>query len=314
MAKRQRLLSDDRSNSAAVRVGSRRQPDSSSSRTPRSCLLPTSALAAAGNVHTQRRFSPPSDAQRHLSGRVAACSTIEALQARSSIAASRVGENSYSSGVDPAVGLALIDRFTDSMLEFFERRQSQHHSQRTTVTVTAAAAQHWMEPAESVGDLVSSLDPSRLMSHPVARTDLFPQPLSRTPLTAFFAADHQPHASSSRADTYPPLALLAAAEEEQHSEQPATARSATARSTSTADGRIPSSSARLLLSRLTLPAIAPVELRTQLRAAEKSQPRRTQSSAVWPAVAAAACVAVPLLCWLLEQTNSATRKLALRSH
>jgi len=299
VAKRQRLLSDERSNVLLYLSGHGgnqflKFQDAEE-------LSATDIGLALQTMFAQRRFArllllTDTCQAESLHAHIEAPGVL-------SLAASRVGENSYSSGLDPAVGLSLIDRFTDSMLDFFERRQSQHNG---------SSGQHWMGRV-SVGELVGSLDPSRLMSHPVARTDLFPQPLSRTPLTAFFAADHQPHASRSRADTYPPLALLAAAEE-QHSEQPATARSATARTTSTADDRIPSSSAKLLLSRLTLPAIAPVELRTQLRAAEKSQPRRSQSSAVWPAVAAAACVAVPLLCWLLEQTNSATKKLALRSH
>ena len=92
-----------------------------------------------------------------------------------SLAASRAGQNSYSAAVDGGLGLALIDRFTATLLDFFEQR--------------ARDDRHWRAHA-SLAQLLQSLSPAALLSDPVARTDLFPYPASAVPLGLFFAEEH----------------------------------------------------------------------------------------------------------------------------
>ena len=96
-----------------------------------------------------------------------------------SIAASRLGQNSYSHHTDSDVGLAVIDRFTFHILSFFEREQA------------AAQSSGWLSRA-SLQDLFASLSPSLLLSTPAAAVVGSSQPeavLRDTPLSAFFAAD-----------------------------------------------------------------------------------------------------------------------------
>ena len=84
-----------------------------------------------------------------------------------SIGSSRLGENSYSHGNDPTVGVNLLDRFTHFTLDFFESRKSG----KTTLL-----------------DLFSSYPPVTLMSTPEWRTDLFQRNISDTLVSDFFAS------------------------------------------------------------------------------------------------------------------------------
>ena len=215
-----------------------------------------------------------------------------------SIAASRVGENSYSSSLDSTVGLALIDRFTDSLLDFFEQRQQQHAAKTNSSSGSSggssSSSSSWMSRV-SVGDLVSSLDPGRLLSHPTVRSDLFPSELSRTPLTHFFAADHQPHISSSARDAYRALTNRSAKQSQLDT---------FATSTPTAAVRDLSLSPSVHSdARVALPSVSSASLRRQLRSAPRLHPQRPQSVSVWLAAAALACVAAPLLAQLIERST-----------
>ena len=291
VAKRQRLLSDERSNVLLYVSGHGgneflKFQDAEE-------LSATDIALSLQTMYAQRRFN-------HLlllSDTCQAESLHSHIQAPGvlSLAASRVGENSYSSSLDPAVGLSLIDRFTDSMLDFFERRQSLHSPNHNSTAGTSgsssgSSSHHWMSTV-SVGELVSSLDPGRLLSHPVSRTDLFPLSLSRTPLTHFFAADHRPHVSSSQSDTYPSLS------------RPAVAAAATAGAEQLSPSLLPSSSfspPSVHLRRVTLPSVSSTLLRLQLPLPRDRSSFHSMSGSVWAAAVAAACIAVPLLCWLLE--------------
>lgn len=91
-----------------------------------------------------------------------------------SITASRVGQNSYSAGNDPTVGLAISDRFTASVLSFFTH-----------------ARPAWQTDNATVADLIAHFHPSSLMSDPVVRVDHWPRPLEQTYLHEFFAARSQ---------------------------------------------------------------------------------------------------------------------------
>ena len=297
VAKRQRLLSDERSNVLLYLSGHGgneflKFQDAEE-------LSSTDIGLAVQTMYAQRRF--------HRLLMVSDTCQAESLHSNiqapgvMSIAASRVGENSYSSSLDPAVGLSLIDRFTDSMLDFFERRQSQYHAQQNS-SIGSGSSNHWMSRV-SVDDLVRSLDPARLLSHPVTRTDLFPSELSETPLTAFFAADHQPHVSSSHNDMYHGLP---AATRGELSAQPLSTHS------SLSNASYPAVSSTLLAGtihavlRLSLPSVSSDSLRRQLRSREWLTSHRSESAAAWSSVSAAVCVVVAVLCWQLEQTS--TRK------
>ena len=291
-AKRQRLLSDERSNVLLYMSGHGgneflKFQDAEE-------LSSTDIGLALRTMHAQRRFSR----LLMVSDTCQAESLHKHIDAPGvlSLAASRVGENSYSSGLDPAVGLSLIDRFTDGMLDFFEQRQSRHLAQHNRSG--GGSSQHWMSRV-SVGELVSALDPGRLLSHPVSRTDLFPLPLSRTPLNAFFAADHRPHASSSQRDTY--AALAVAAVDGELGERRAESHPSSPPATPSAAG--PSSPPPSLL-RATLPGVSSTALRRQLRSFEWSTAHRPPTAVMWTAVAASACLAALLLCWLLERSNT----------
>lgn len=93
-----------------------------------------------------------------------------------SLAASQIGQNSYSHVVDHSIGLSLVDRFTFHLLDFFEQRRGQR----------------W-ETLSTVADLTTALQPSLLLSQPVQRSDLFHTPPQHTPLGLFFAAEHAAH-------------------------------------------------------------------------------------------------------------------------
>ena len=281
VAKRQRLLSDERSNVLLYMSGHGgnqflKFQDAEE-------LSSTDIGLALQTMYAQRRFSQ----LLLLTDTCQAESLHSHIDAPGvlSLAASRVGENSYSASLDAAVGLSLIDRFTDSMLDFFERRKSQHNT-----SSGGSGSQHWMSRV-SVGDLLSSLDPTRLLSHPVARTDLFPLELSRTPLTSFFAADHQPHVSSSQRDAYPALSSSPTAQ--------------------LLNDPLPSSSLPSLppVSRYSLPSVSSASLRAQLRSSEWLTSHPPHSLHVWTAAAATACVALTALCWLMEHTHSPAAKL-----
>ncbi|KAJ4462278.1 putative GPI-anchor transamidase [Paratrimastix pyriformis] len=85
------------------------------------------------------------------------------------IGSAKLGENSYSHHNDPQVGVAVIDRFTQATLEFFERHVQPHS-------------------AATLGDFLRSLDPRILQSTPSWRWDLFPERPSQIRATEFFGA------------------------------------------------------------------------------------------------------------------------------
>lgn len=96
------------------------------------------------------------------------------------IGSSKLGENSYSHHSDSDVGLSVIDRFTYYTLEFFQAHQRTMDRR-----------------PPSIQDLFSSYHPNMLMSHAQWRSDLFPRPLSKVPVTDFFAAVATVHSTSS---------------------------------------------------------------------------------------------------------------------
>jgi len=105
-----------------------------------------------------------------------------------SIAASRIGENSYSHDIDAERGLATSDRFTLEINRFFQR-----HSHFNS--------HDWLH-RKSLADLFLSLNPQLLLSNPTVRTDLYTvdqnqthkynnhiDKLKQIQLAAFFAAN-----------------------------------------------------------------------------------------------------------------------------
>ncbi len=78
----------------------------------------------------------------------------------------RKSENSYSHNTDFHLGIALIDRFTNHVLDFMER-----------VNKTSG---------ETMQDLFESYDPATIHSNPGVRTDLYPRSPSDVRLTDFF--------------------------------------------------------------------------------------------------------------------------------
>ena len=84
---------------------------------------------------------------------------------------SQKGQNSYSHGADDDLGVALIDRFTNFVLQWMEDKNK----------TTDATMQ----------DLFASYDPSEIESHPGVRSDLFRRPLGDVRITDFFGGVSQ---------------------------------------------------------------------------------------------------------------------------
>ncbi|KIM37229.1 hypothetical protein M413DRAFT_31151 [Hebeloma cylindrosporum] len=79
---------------------------------------------------------------------------------------SNLGENSYSHANDNDIGVAVIDAFTHYVLEFMEK-----------INKTSQV---------SMQELLSSVDVTKINSHPGVRTDLFRRSLDKTRITDFF--------------------------------------------------------------------------------------------------------------------------------
>jgi phosphatidylinositol glycan class K len=79
---------------------------------------------------------------------------------------SGLGENSYSHANDNDIGVAVIDAFTHYVLEFMEK-----------INKTSQV---------SMQELLSSVDVTKINSHPGVRSDLFKRPLDKTQITDFF--------------------------------------------------------------------------------------------------------------------------------
>jgi len=84
------------------------------------------------------------------------------------IGSSKYGENSYSHHVDYDIGVAVIDRFTYFLLEFFEEVDQQSK--------------------QTLNHLFKSFNPSRINSHPEWRDDLFKRTPDQTLITDFFGS------------------------------------------------------------------------------------------------------------------------------
>ena len=84
---------------------------------------------------------------------------------------SKVGENSYSHSSDKDLGVAVIDAYTHSVLEFLEGINKTSHA--------------------TLQDLFGSIDPAKINSHPGVRSDLFQRPLDNTLITDFFGGISQ---------------------------------------------------------------------------------------------------------------------------
>ncbi|PWZ02009.1 hypothetical protein BCV70DRAFT_210237 [Testicularia cyperi] len=86
---------------------------------------------------------------------------------------SQKGQNSYSHGADHDLGVAMIDRFTNFVLEWMEDK-----SKTSTATIQ---------------DLFNAYDPREIQSDPGIRTDLFHRPLHQVKITDFFGGVSQVH-------------------------------------------------------------------------------------------------------------------------
>nr|CAG4711592.1 unnamed protein product [Naegleria fowleri] len=86
------------------------------------------------------------------------------------VGSSKRGENSYSHHSDLDIGVAVIDRFTYSSLEFFENRDFRHYS---------PSLRNWF----------NSYTAESLHSTPNMRYDLYPRNLDTVPITDFFGSD-----------------------------------------------------------------------------------------------------------------------------
>ncbi|GAC77189.1 hypothetical protein PANT_25d00022 [Moesziomyces antarcticus T-34] len=91
------------------------------------------------------------------------------------------GQNSYSHGADDDLGVAMIDRFTNFVLEWMEDKNK-----------TSDA---------TMQDLFAAYDPSRIESDPGVRTDLFPWPLTDVKITDFFGGVAQVDLTHQSTDT-----------------------------------------------------------------------------------------------------------------
>ncbi|KAI3478804.1 hypothetical protein L1887_59208 [Cichorium endivia] len=98
------------------------------------------------------------------------------------------GQNSYSHGADDDLGVAMIDRFTNFVLEWMEDKNK-----------TSDA---------TMQDLFAAYDPSRIESDPGVRTDLFPWPLTDVKITDFFGGVAQVDLTHQSTDT--PFLILTA--------------------------------------------------------------------------------------------------------
>ena len=77
-------------------------------------------------------------------------------------------ESSYSYNVDTSVGVPLIDRYTNAVLEFMEKV---NRSSELTMR-----------------DLYNSFSADRIQSTPTLRTDLYGRDLASVPVTDFFGS------------------------------------------------------------------------------------------------------------------------------
>jgi phosphatidylinositol glycan class K len=93
---------------------------------------------------------------------------------------SKVGENSYSHSSDKDLGVAVIDAYTHSVLEFLEGINKTSHA--------------------TLQDLFGSIDPAKINSHPGVRSDLFQRPLDNTLITDFFGGVSQVEVADVAAD------------------------------------------------------------------------------------------------------------------
>src|SRR5258708_7953260 len=89
------------------------------------------------------------------------------------ISSSLKGESSYSYTIDKDIGVALIDRFTWKVLDFFNKRVKLADSNAT------------------LQDLMDTMDAKFLQSTASVRTNLFPRDPRHIKLSEFFSNEKQ---------------------------------------------------------------------------------------------------------------------------
>ncbi len=93
------------------------------------------------------------------------------------MASSALGEDSYSHSFDESLGVAIMDRFSLSVLDFFQRR---------------GVASGTMSSKVTLNDLFSSFNPSFMRSTPVIRKSTWKRKYTNVPLTDFWGGIIKP--------------------------------------------------------------------------------------------------------------------------
>lgn len=84
------------------------------------------------------------------------------------VGSSLKGQNSYSYGLDLALGVPLIDRFTHYVLDYMEQVTRTSH--------------------QTLQDMFLRFDPREIHSDPLVRSDLFRRPLASVRITDFLGS------------------------------------------------------------------------------------------------------------------------------
>eukprot|EP01084_Bolivina_argentea_P156556 272860_1 len=93
------------------------------------------------------------------------------------VASSTLGENSYSHTHDDSLGFPIMDRFTRTMLEFFEKHNVASGTMSSKVTLN---------------DLFSSFDPHFMMSTPIVRKSKMKRKSANIPVADFWGGVIKP--------------------------------------------------------------------------------------------------------------------------
>ncbi len=93
------------------------------------------------------------------------------------IACSGLGENSYSTSNDDSLGVPIMDRFSLSVLHFFQRH---------------GVASGTVSPKVTLRDLISSFNPQYMMSTPAVKKSKWKRKYANVPLTDFWGGNIKP--------------------------------------------------------------------------------------------------------------------------